>query len=347
MYFYRAKLFIMTTTYQKLTLIILLLKITTNSFCQIPNYVPSNGLVGYWGFNGNANDASGNNNHGVASNAYLTTDRFGQTNSAYQFNGSNARIDVSNAFFNVGWNSYTISAWTYSTNYNNPNNYNDSQIIINTNLHNGIAITGYGNNNPFNSIWDNRYVFLANSNPIFRAWDMVLSNGYSNTFRAIYTWKHIVLVKSNNTFRLYVDGVLDKTVVSSLSANSYFCRMVFGNISPEIPANSESFEGFLGKLDDFGIWNRALSQSEITALYNSTICTSLLSLSSPEDDYNAGAYQKSALGNNGKIIATNKITGSANLIYNAKSSIEFNAGFQVNSGAIFKTEIAAQSTNCE
>src|SRR6218665_583898 len=88
---------------------------------QVPPYVPANGLVRYWGFNGNTNDESGNNNHGTATNVTLTTDRFGNANSAYQFNGINSRISTANAFFNAGWESFTISCWTYSTSFLNPN----------------------------------------------------------------------------------------------------------------------------------------------------------------------------------------------------------------------------------
>ena len=40
------------------------------SFSQIPNYVPSNGLVGWWPFTGNANDLSGNNNNGIVKNNF-------------------------------------------------------------------------------------------------------------------------------------------------------------------------------------------------------------------------------------------------------------------------------------
>jgi|GEM_PF-5565438 len=40
-------------------------------------------------FNGNANDFSGNSNNGTVSSATLTTDRFGQPNKAYAFNGNN------------------------------------------------------------------------------------------------------------------------------------------------------------------------------------------------------------------------------------------------------------------
>ena len=37
----------------------------STSYAQIPPYLPTNGLVGYWPFNGNANDESGNGNHGM------------------------------------------------------------------------------------------------------------------------------------------------------------------------------------------------------------------------------------------------------------------------------------------
>jgi hypothetical protein len=47
----------------------------------------SNGLVAHYPFNGNANDESGNGNHGTVHGAKLTQDRFGNPNSAYYFDG--------------------------------------------------------------------------------------------------------------------------------------------------------------------------------------------------------------------------------------------------------------------
>jgi hypothetical protein len=247
----------------KILSLITILFFHLSSFSQIPPYVPTNGLVGYWGFNGNANDESGINNHGIATNVVLTSDRFGNANSAYQFNGINSRISINNAFFNSGWESFTISCWTYSTNFLNPNNVNDSQVIINTDPHNGIAITLYGQNNPFRDNFDNKYIFLAGSKPNVKSWDIVEYTGYSNTTRTINTWNHLVLIKTGNTYKFYINGVLDKTVVGNKPADSYLSKIVLGalasNITPEV---------FLGKLDDYGIWNRALTQSEITGLMN-------------------------------------------------------------------------------
>ncbi len=50
--------------------------------------LPSQGLVAYYPFNGNANDQSGNGNNGTVFGAILTLDRFGNSNSAYSFDGN-------------------------------------------------------------------------------------------------------------------------------------------------------------------------------------------------------------------------------------------------------------------
>ena len=59
--------------------------LSISAFSQVPNYVPSNGLVGWWPFTGNANDESGNANSGAILGATLTSDRFGSPNNAYSF----------------------------------------------------------------------------------------------------------------------------------------------------------------------------------------------------------------------------------------------------------------------
>lgn len=313
------------------------LTINYYTFAQTPSYVPTNGLIGFWGFNGNANDMSGNNNHATPTLVTLTSDRFGNINSAYQFNGSTSRIEVNNAFFNNGFTNFTISVWTNSSSFLNPNNYNDAQVVINTNLHNGICIPLYGINNPFTTAFNNKYVVLAGSNPSARNWDVLPYNGISIIDRTINTWNHIVLVKEGLTFKFYFNGILDKVTTGSTAPISYLCKIVFGNISPEIGSN----EGFLGKLDDYAIWNRNLSQAEITTLYNSN-CIAELTLTSPIDDFSNGTFEKSAIAINGKIIANNKITGTANIAYKAKTYIDLNPGFGVDKNSVFSGNITTQ-----
>ena len=97
---------------KKQLLTFLLLGLTTlSAFSQ----VPTNGLVGYWPFNGNANDESGNGNNGTVNGAAFTNDRFGNINNAYNFNGTSDYIRCLNAG-PLGNPTVTVSFWV-KTNY--------------------------------------------------------------------------------------------------------------------------------------------------------------------------------------------------------------------------------------
>jgi len=70
------------------------------------------GLVACYPFNGNANDESGNGNNGTVNGATLTTDRFGNPNSAYSFNGVSDYISLnSKTKLNLGSSSRTFCVW--------------------------------------------------------------------------------------------------------------------------------------------------------------------------------------------------------------------------------------------
>lgn len=75
--------------------------------------IPTDGLVGQWLFDGNADDSSGNGYNGTVYGATLTTNRFGAANSAYYFDGTGTTyIDIGNvAAFNFGFGDFTLSAW--------------------------------------------------------------------------------------------------------------------------------------------------------------------------------------------------------------------------------------------
>ena len=81
---------------KKLTYLFLaMLFMSQYTIAQVPSYVPSDGLVGYWPFDGNANDESDNGNNGNVNGAVSTNDRFNNENSAYYFDGINDYIIAS------------------------------------------------------------------------------------------------------------------------------------------------------------------------------------------------------------------------------------------------------------
>ena len=76
----------------------------------------SDGLMAYYAFNGNANDESGNGNNGTVNGATLTTDRLGNANNAYSFDGEDDYIKVPNSpSIDVAGNTISITAWVYWT----------------------------------------------------------------------------------------------------------------------------------------------------------------------------------------------------------------------------------------
>jgi uncharacterized repeat protein (TIGR01451 family) len=75
-----------------------------------------------------------------------------------------------------------------------------------------------------------------------------------------YDYQHVALTRSGTTARLYVDGVLkDTQTVGTTSAAGY--ELTVGRISDY----STAF--FKGRLDEFELFNRALSDCEIFSLY--------------------------------------------------------------------------------
>ena len=73
----------------------------------------TNGLVGYWNFDGNAQDSSGNGNHGTLNGASLTTDRCGRPDRAYAFDGIDDFVQAGNLI--PSYQNASISVWVKTT----------------------------------------------------------------------------------------------------------------------------------------------------------------------------------------------------------------------------------------
>jgi len=227
-----------------------------SSFAQIPSYIDTTGLLGWYPFSGNANNAYLPARNGTVMGPVLTTDRFGTANSAYHFDGIWDHIVIDTAFFNIGWSSYTVSYWLNADSVDNPNNFNNSQVQFNTIPHNGLGM-GYN--------WGHsgKYSLYLNSDPSVATWDILASNTPHDV--SSHVWNHVVVTKRNDTaYTYYLNGVADTNFHTTLPANNYYCRIFFGNID-----SSRGDEGFWGKLDDYAIWRRTLEACEVRKMFHS------------------------------------------------------------------------------
>ena len=91
------------------------------------------------------------------------------------------------------------------------------------------------------------------------------TNNFSNSLN---TWIYCVVVNNGSSAKFYLNGILHQTVnnFQTLSNISSSANLFFGKDNPGI------LEYTNGKIDDIGIWNRALSDQEISDLYNANIC---------------------------------------------------------------------------
>jgi hypothetical protein len=230
------------------------LGLTVKTMAQVPNYVPTNGLVGYWPFNGNANDESGNGNNGTVNGASLSTDRFGSVNKAYSFDGVDDYINLNKTLPSQ----FSISFWalvtTYKTYIAPGQNIIGSQIIGNFNNNYGISGFGCGLSGVQSQYGTHGCAFWnSTGNP----------NINSSNILALNSWRQIVCTYDGSILKYYDSNQLVGSVNGNYTQNQ--SNLTVGARLFHI--NGPDF--FLdGKVDDIGLWNRALSQQEITDLYN-------------------------------------------------------------------------------
>ena len=261
-------------------MILFIICFTTNLYSQsVPSYVPTNGLVGWWGFNGNAQDGSGNGNHGTVNGATLTTDRFGNPNSAFNFDGVDDWIQVDdNATLRP--NHITISAWIYvNTPTINP-------IVTKTRIGNPFGPDGGEQYCIFQSPYN--YQNTAGSFQIKR--NGGCQNGGVGWYRIFQTnlpfstgqWQHIVGTYDGDTMKLYNNGLLSGFQVPPSGPIDNCSNGTFN-----IGRGWVNYDFYNGKMDNLGMWNRALTQQEITKLYNAqfptqtSLCLPALTTNSP------------------------------------------------------------------
>jgi hypothetical protein len=200
------------------------------------------GLVAYYPFNGNANDASGNSNNATTVQATLCADRFGNPDSAYNFDGTDSYIGFANPPVTQVDN-WSLVAWV------KPKSLDQIGIAVGLGYDDGHTGNGYslgiaGTN-------------LAPGNQLYSIFGNI--NGFPSgfTFPSIDEWYQIVMLRDSGTTRFFVNGILtsDSTTTTPLVPTAF-----------RIGSNT-GVRFFDGAIDDVRIYNRALSSNDVAQLY--------------------------------------------------------------------------------
>jgi hypothetical protein len=213
-------------------------------------------LVAYYPFNGNANDESGSENNGTVHGATLTTDRFGNSNSAYYFDGTNNYIQCTTEVGPFGADSRTISFWAKTDVVPNPSSQQN-------------AILSYGGNV---SVGGSRFEILIN--PKCRGLGIDTSTNYiTKEFdNSDNGWHKYTIVLDNtissklSDIKFFADGNLLGTVCNTngdLNINTLDEQVL--NIGRLFYSGDPRY--FKGAIDEIKIYNKALTDVEVSTLY--------------------------------------------------------------------------------
>jgi hypothetical protein len=212
-----------------------------------------NGLVGYYPFNnGDASDMSGSGHDGTVYGASLTTDRFGNLNSAYSFDGDDY-ISLSNPSDFMFSGSFSVSLWTFvasNTSYD-PFIWLGGSSIGTPDFTLSKSRSGYVNGRLY------AQAIMGSSPP--SPWVTSTQTGDE----VLNRWIHLVGIvdQGTNTLSFYVDNVLQGTT----SLGSFDLSSV---VTPGVNIGRDTWgwDYHYGLIDDVRIYNRALTRSEVTEL---------------------------------------------------------------------------------
>ena len=229
----------------KLQIAILFAAFCLTAVGQVPDYVPADGLVAWYPFNGNAADESGNGNDGVGVEVEAVEDRFGHSNAAFFFSsaGCQPRVDAQIDMTSVQ-SEMTFSFWMSRS----------GDGCISPRI---LEILGSDGAYLQASVSDNSLSFGFDGG--IGAPEPIQSN----------TWYHMLITIDDTGFcAFYQNGALVDSGVITPTGIPMDVSKLNGDIAIG-RMNHSAWDAFRGVIDDVALWNRVLHPGEIQALYNS------------------------------------------------------------------------------
>ena len=210
--------------------------------------IPTSGLVAYYPFNNNANDESGNGNNGTLVGAVAGNDRFNNANKAMYFGGLGQRIEVADTpAFDFTY-SMAVSVWIYQKSATSLGCRIIEKATSGLSQTDGYLLDTYTRDG------------AGNGFRLCGRLDFVNEDSHYT----LNTWHHLVASYSNNFVYFYLDGVFDGVQALQGPMRTNNLKMAIG--APLSTAYQNY--SFFGNIDDIRIYNRALSASEVKALYH-------------------------------------------------------------------------------
>lgn len=238
----------------------LILENTETSSIQNRTSSLGKGLVAHYSFDGNYLDKSSSANHGTNNGTTFIKDRKGKAKRAISLNGNSSYITLSKPFFEGG----LVTQLTYSVWFKVP------------------AYPGPGNQFTISDkqgFWREVNLTVGSTGDMAFWWTFPNPQAYYGHYSnenivPLNKWNHYAVTMNGQTMNAYLNGKLISARSLTTNGQIDFSYLQLGNSTNTnlIGATSTVSPGLLyffkGELDDFRIYNRPLSSSEVLNLYN-------------------------------------------------------------------------------
>jgi hypothetical protein len=212
------------------------------------------GLIAWWRADGDMLDSAGIHDGGGAAPPGYGTGRFGQ---AFQFNGTDQLVAIPDVHVDLdSWTQFTLEAWV---NFDQTADYLGGRAIFskvgNVNDH-----VNFNQGYQF-CVYDNATKIALAFNSPGQPWPASPTIATLAAPLAINTWHHLVATYDHNVVKIYLNGgLLVSNVIGPVTLqNSSSSLRISKDDNLNVP--------FAGRIDDARIYNRALSASEVTYIY--------------------------------------------------------------------------------
>jgi GH18 family chitinase len=240
------------------------------TFCLVAFGGIDDGLIAHFPFDGNADDATGHGNDGVVSGAILTTDRFGNPNSAYLFSDPYDRIDTPPLLGDLATNSFTISMWVEQVEQitgNQPRLYEQGDGDVHP------AVQLIMDQRPgLSDCLRAQLNETAGGEFVWVSFGTCFGHGTPLGWAGSQEWHHVAYVfeTGTSTISIFVDGSIsdsDSFSFPDIDLSSF--PSTIGNNNAVLPADA----AWNGRIDEVRIYDRALNEQEVRSLYDLTPST--------------------------------------------------------------------------
>ena len=229
---------------------------------DLPSYVPTDGLVAYYPFNGNANDESGNGHHGTVNGATLSSDRDGNIDKAYEFSHDGASFGNNHQSIYIPFHSdfqsenFTVSIWFKADSYGW-----DGNTIVQSTLFSKRENSSQPNQATYRIQLSSNFTRSEIGGP--DGDDEIPCTADSDELN-LGAWYHAALSYDGTTLKQYINGVKVSEINCDLSHNAI-------SSSGIMLGQTWQYNGYWyhldGKLDEFMVYNRSMTEQEMENYY--------------------------------------------------------------------------------